>query len=193
MKRHFVPFLICAALFLATPVTLCAAADGIVLTEDVQLKMADAFLAQGEYYLAVTEYKKFLILFRWSQNVDYALFSMGMAYFRGEEYKQAVDAFASVRQKYINSGPAPAADFYEGLSYDRMNMPYMAGKAFDRVTGLYPSGVRPHGDHRESTAPVRREGHLRQQKRTGTVSRELSRRCAGGECPGSDKYSQSEE
>jgi outer membrane protein assembly factor BamD (BamD/ComL family)/TM2 domain-containing membrane protein YozV len=139
MKRHLLLILLSSALFLASPVTLCEAADRIVLTDDVQLKLADAFMSQGEYYRAVTEYKKFLILFPGSPNGDYALFNMGMAYFRGEEYKHAVDVFASVGQKYGKSNSAAGAGYYEGLSYVKLNTPNMAGKAFDRVVALYPS------------------------------------------------------
>ncbi|MCK7485440.1 MAG: hypothetical protein MZU97_07675 [Bacillus subtilis] len=36
---------------------------GPSFTGDVQLKIADAFMEEGEYYRAITEYKKFLILF----------------------------------------------------------------------------------------------------------------------------------
>jgi tetratricopeptide (TPR) repeat protein len=139
MKRLLVPILLCAALFLAYPVTLCTAGDAIVLTEEIQLKLGDVFLSEGEYYRAVTEYMKFLILFPGSPKGDYALFNMGMAYSRGDEHKKAADAFASVREKYRESALAPAAGFYEGVSYARLEMPDMAEKSFDRVVKLYPS------------------------------------------------------
>jgi len=139
MKHHLIPILLSAALFLASPATLCMAGDGIVLTEEIQLKLGDAFMSEGEYYRAVTEYMKFLILFPGSRKGDYALFNIGMAYFRGDEHKKAADAFASVGKRYSESGSAPAAGFYEGLSYVRLDMPDMAGKAFDRVVKLYPS------------------------------------------------------
>jgi tetratricopeptide (TPR) repeat protein len=139
MKRILIPIMLSAALFLASPVTLCTAGDGIVITEEIQLKLGDAFLSEGEYYRAVTEYMKFLILFPGSRKGDYALFNIGMAYARGDEHKKAADAFASVREKYNESALAPAAAFHEGLSYVRLEMPDMAGKAFDRVVRLYPS------------------------------------------------------
>jgi tetratricopeptide (TPR) repeat protein len=139
MKHFLIPILIYAALFLASPATLCTAGDGIVITEDIQLKLGDAFLSEGEYYRAVTEYMKFLILFPGSRKGDYALFNIGMAYSRGDEHKKAADAFVSVREKYSESALAPAAGFHEGLSYVRLEMPDMAGKAFDRVVKLYPS------------------------------------------------------
>jgi tetratricopeptide (TPR) repeat protein len=139
MKRILVTILLSAALFFASPATLCTAGDGIVITEEIQLKLGDAFLSEGEYYRAVTEYMKFLILFPKSRKCDYALFNIGMAYSRGDEHKKAADAFAALREKYSESAFAPAAAFHEGLSYVRLEMPDMAGKAFDRVVKLYPS------------------------------------------------------
>jgi tetratricopeptide (TPR) repeat protein len=139
MKRLLIPIFLSVALLLASPVNPCTAGDGIVITEEIQLKLGDAFMSEGEYYRAVTEYMKFLILFPGSRKGDYALFNIGMAYSRGDEHKKAADAFASVREKYSESAFAPAAGFYEGLSYVRLEKPDMAGKAFDRVVKLYPS------------------------------------------------------
>ena len=139
MKRLLIPIILSAALLLVSPVTLSLAGEGIVLTEDIQLKLGDAFMAEGEYYRAVTEYMKFRILFPGSLKGDYALYNIGMAYFRGDEHKKAADAFASVGERYGESALAPAACFYEGVSYVRLEMPDMAGKAFDRVVKLYPS------------------------------------------------------
>jgi tetratricopeptide (TPR) repeat protein len=139
MKRLLFPILLCTALFLAFPAAPCTAGEGIVITEEVQLKLGDAFLSEGEYYRAVTEYMKFMILFPGSRKGDYALFNMGMAYSRGDEHKKAAEAFASVRERYGEGALAPAAAFHEGLSYARLEMPAMAGEAFERVVQIYPS------------------------------------------------------
>ncbi len=104
--------------------------DGAVLfTGDVQLKIADAFMEEGEYYRAVTEYKKFLILFPDSGKADYATFEIGMAYFKGGEYGAAARSFLAMREKYPESGYAIQAGYLEGSSqwklknYDRARMP----------------------------------------------------------------------
>jgi tetratricopeptide (TPR) repeat protein len=98
--------------------------DGAVLvTGDVQL-IADAFM-EGEYYRAVTEYKKFLILFPDSAKADYASFEIAMAYFKGEEYGAAARSFLALREKYPDSGYAIRAEYLGGVSqwklknYDR--------------------------------------------------------------------------
>jgi outer membrane protein assembly factor BamD (BamD/ComL family)/TM2 domain-containing membrane protein YozV len=118
-----IPFLL--FLFLAS-VSLLHAEDGAVLfTGDVQLKIGDAFMQEGEYYRAVTEYKKFLILFPDSAKADYASFGIAMAYFKGEEYGAAARSFLALREKYPESGYAIHAGYLEGYSqwklknYDR--------------------------------------------------------------------------
>ena len=82
-------------------------------------------MEEGEYYRAVTEYKKFLILFPDSAKADYASFGIAMAYFKGEEYGAAARSFLAMREKYPESGYAIHAGYLEGYSqwklknYDR--------------------------------------------------------------------------
>lgn len=109
-------------LFLVLPVfslSLSARAEqeGLCITQDLQLKVADAFLEEGEYYRAITEYKRFLILFPDSGRASYALFRIGAAYYRGEEYEQAARALASLREKHPESPHLPNATYLEGLSH----------------------------------------------------------------------------
>jgi tetratricopeptide (TPR) repeat protein len=100
--------------------------DGSVrLTGDLQLKVADAFMAEGEYYRAVTEYKRYLILFADSEKADYAAFRIGQAYWKGEEFGAAARSFQSLRETYPTSAYAIEAGYLEGMSqwklkqYDR--------------------------------------------------------------------------
>ncbi len=99
--------LLAASLLLVLPIALPAEDLSIVLTEDVQLKLADAFMAEGEYYRAVTEYKKFTILFPGSQKMDYALYRIGLAYYYGDEYEQAARVFASIGTGYGGAATFP--------------------------------------------------------------------------------------
>lgn len=80
-------------LFLTFSSRFCFAEQGILLTDDLQLRVADSFMEQGEYYRAVTEYKRFAILFPDSPKGEYALFRIGIAYYLGEEYGDAVRSF----------------------------------------------------------------------------------------------------
>src|SRR5512137_1858473 len=116
MRLYLKPLLLLA--FFSFPL-LCQAPfahpdeKGILLTEKIQLKMADVFMEEGEYYRAITEYRKFLILFPDSEKADYAVFKTGMAYYRGEEYGPSLKRFSVLGEKYKTSRYLPEASFYE--------------------------------------------------------------------------------
>ncbi len=111
---------------------------GVFLSEKIQLKMADVFMEEGEYYRAVTEYKKFLILFPDSEKADYALFRTGMAYYRGEEYEPSRRHFSVLGEKYKASRYLPEAIYYEGLSHWKMKDREKARAAFDTLAEAFP-------------------------------------------------------
>lgn len=98
----------------------CMAADGVVLTEEIQLKVADAFMEDHEYYRAVTEYKRFIILFPHSQRADYALYAMAMAFYRGEDYGSSLKTFSRLQSAYPESPYLPAVLYIRGLVQWRM-------------------------------------------------------------------------
>ncbi len=132
-----IPYLL--LLVLATVSPLHADDGAVLLTGDLQLKIADAFMEEGEYYRAVTEYKKFLILFPDSGKADYASFEIGMAYFKGEEYGAAARSFLAVREKYPESRYAVQAGYLEGMSQWKM-------KNYDRARVALESLLEQHPD-----------------------------------------------
>ncbi len=136
MIRLLIRLLLLVAIFPALPAPLSAAEKGIVITEEVQLKLGDAFMAEGEYYRAITEYKKFLFLFPDSEKADYALFRVGLANYRGEEYETATHTFATVRETYGRSRVAADSGYFEGLSLWKLGRFDRAETAFDRVVAL---------------------------------------------------------
>jgi TolA-binding protein len=131
-----IPYLL--LLVLATVSPLHADGGAILFTGEVQLKVADAFMEEGEYYRAVTEYKKFLILFPDSGKADYASFEIGMAYFKGEEYGEAARSFLAMRQKYPESSHASQAGYLEGISQWKMKNYYRARVALESLVEQHP-------------------------------------------------------
>lgn len=116
------------------------AEDGaVLLTGDIQLKIADAFMEEGEYYRAVTEYKRFLILFPHSEKADYATFRIGLAHFKGEEFRTAALSFSTLRQKYPGSEYAVEAMYLEGVSYWRLKNYLKAQETLETLTDEYPA------------------------------------------------------
>lgn len=116
----------------------CASGKGILLTEDTELKVADAFMDEREYYRAITEYKKFLILFPESDKADYALLNIGMAYHHGEEYEASTRTLANLRERYPESSYAPKALYFEGLGYWKLKEYPNAKTALEGLAASYP-------------------------------------------------------
>ncbi len=117
-------------LFLLLPASLYASQSGLILTDDLLLKLGDAFVAEGDYYRGITEYKKLLILFADSPQADSALFKIGMAYYQGEEYEPAARSFAALRTRYPRSRHAGQAAYQQGLSLVKLHQPEKAHEAF---------------------------------------------------------------
>lgn len=110
--------------------SLSVASEPIVLTDDVQLRLADAFLEQGEYYRAITEFKKLLILFPDSESADYAFFAIGLCYFKGDQYDKTEEALASFRKNRPTSPLNERATYLEGLAC-------LKAKHFTTAQGLF--------------------------------------------------------
>jgi outer membrane protein assembly factor BamD (BamD/ComL family)/TM2 domain-containing membrane protein YozV len=120
--RHL-PVLFLTAFLVVCPWVSLSHADeqGVYISQDVQLRLGDAFLAEGEFYRAITEYKKFRILFPDSERGDVALFRTGIACYLGEEYEAAAKTFCSLADTYPRSGYLGHALYYEGLSRWKKN------------------------------------------------------------------------
>jgi len=118
-------------LYLILQINLAAADESIVLTGDVQMRLGDAFMAEGEYYRAVTEYKKHLILFPDSRQSDTALFKTGRAYYLGLEYESAAQIFASLRTRFPGSPHETEAAYHEGVCNAKLNRLDKAAAAFE--------------------------------------------------------------
>ena len=131
-----IPYLLFLVLASVSP--LHADDGAVLLTGDVQLKIADAFMEEGEYYRAVTEYKKFLILFPDSAKADYASFEIAMAYFKGEEYGAAARSFLALREKYPESGYAIQAGYLEGVSQWKLKNYDRARAALEALAEQHP-------------------------------------------------------
>jgi tetratricopeptide (TPR) repeat protein len=110
----------------------------LVITDELQLGLAESFMAEGEYYRAITEYKKFLYFFPDAEQAAYVQLQIGMAYYRGGEYAPAIAAFAKVRQSLAAEHFAAAA-FYEGVCRSRLQNPLAARDDFERVVAFDPA------------------------------------------------------
>ena len=132
---------ICALFFLLSVFLYCpcfAESKAVLLTDEVQLKIAEAFMEEKEYYRAVTEYKKYLILFPASDKCGYAHFQIGTAYYNGEEYESAAKAFALLRQSGPEESYSARSGYFEALSYWKLKKLSEAMLTFRETAAAHP-------------------------------------------------------
>ena len=121
--------------------SLSASENGILLSENMPLKVADAFMEESEFYRAITEYKKFLILFPESDQGDYAVLKIGLAYYHGEEYEASVRNLENLREKYQESRYIPESMYFAGLGYWKLKKYENAKTSLDGISKSYPDSI----------------------------------------------------
>ena len=123
-----------------------ASGYSLTLTDDVQMSLGDAFMAEGDYYRAITEYKKLSFLFPNSERRTEALYQIGMAYYLGKDFESAIRSFAKVRKTYDSKYFGRAA-FYEALSYEKLGNNNAAVDAYERARFFKPDAPEAADAH----------------------------------------------
>lgn len=115
--RLLLVLLIAVMLGMAPDPAFSANDSELLISPEIQLGLAGMFLAEGENYRAVTEYKKFLYLFPDSPDQDRAMFNMARAYMNGEDYPAAISVFQQLRSSMTDSAYIDESHYLEGVSY----------------------------------------------------------------------------
>ena len=115
-----------------------AGEEALVVTEALQLRVADGFMAEREYYRAITEYLRFRFLFPDSERGDYSLLQIGRAYLQGGETDRAVQSLRDLREKYPFSPLRAQSGYLEGLATWKGKNPQKARELFEALAREAP-------------------------------------------------------
>lgn len=85
-------------------------------TADQILQFADQLLQEGEYFRAVTEYRRFRFNHPDDPRQAMALFRIGQAFYRGQQYNEALQTFRDVIQSYPETPYGQQAWLWQGES-----------------------------------------------------------------------------
>lgn len=85
-------------------------------TADQLLQFADQLLQEGEYFRAITEYRRFRFDYPDDPRQAMALFRIGQAFYRGQQYQDALQTFRNVTQDYPDSPYGQQALLWQGES-----------------------------------------------------------------------------
>ncbi len=91
--------------------------SGIYIDEGIQMGLGDRFFQEGDYYRAVTEYKRFLFLFPQSPRAAEAELNVLKSYFQGKRWNDAIRTAEEFEKIFPSSPLLPEAVLLEGISF----------------------------------------------------------------------------
>ena len=116
-------------------------------TADQLLQFAEQLLQEGEYFRAITEFRRFRFDYPDDPRQAMALFRIGQAYFRGQQYQEALQTFRDVSQTYPDSPYGREAWLWQGESLIQQTQ-------FAAAEQAYTAFIERHAD--ASTIPYAR-------------------------------------
>ena len=83
---------------------------------DQLVEFAERLMREGEYFRAITEYRRFLFYYPDDPRRAIVHFRIGLALYRGQSYKEALQTFREVAQQYPGTSYGKQAWLWQGES-----------------------------------------------------------------------------
>jgi tetratricopeptide (TPR) repeat protein len=104
-------FIFVTIFFLFIPFSHCVAGadpepdlkSSIIINPDKQFNFAEYYFSNKDYLMAVAEYNRFIYFFPGDQRVETAMYRIGMSYYFGRHFKEAVNSFRAVIDRYVDT------------------------------------------------------------------------------------------
>lgn len=121
------------------------------------LEFAETLMQQKEYYRAITEYRRFLYNFPHDKRQSEAHFRIGLAYYRGRDYREALKAFGEVAETFPELPHGRLARLWQGECLVRQGKFEAAESLYDTVSQRLVSGkAGEHASYRQAWASLYR-------------------------------------
>jgi TolA-binding protein len=117
---------------LITP-DMAAVAETRIIEADKQFSFAEGLLAEGDYYRAISEYKRFVYFFPENKLVETCNYRIGESYYRAKRWQEVREAFTTFITKYPVSPMIPGALYFKGISEKQLRRYMDALSAFEEV------------------------------------------------------------
>jgi tetratricopeptide (TPR) repeat protein len=119
-------------------VSTIAAAEPRDFSADQLLIFAEQLMREGEYFRAITEYRRFLFYYLDDPRRAMAHFSIGLAFYRGGSYVEALQTFQEVTQQYPNTAYGKQAWLWQGESLTKQGQYTSAEQIYKAITEYFP-------------------------------------------------------
>jgi hypothetical protein len=107
-------------LMLTTAVLLSPHTAGAAETQvngaDGQFSFAESLFVEGDYYRAISEYKRFVFFFSKNELVEKCAYRIGECYYKAKRWQEALQTFSSFIIKYPESPMKPGALYHKGVA-----------------------------------------------------------------------------
>jgi tetratricopeptide (TPR) repeat protein len=115
------------------PLDMAGAAETHVIEVDRQFSFAESLLAEGDYYRAISEYKRFTYFFPQNKLVETCNYRIGESYYKAKRWQDAREAFTSFIIKYPVSPMIPGALYLKGMAEKQLRRYMDALSTFEEV------------------------------------------------------------
>ena len=89
----------------------------LIIDETSQFNLAGQFFNEGDYFRAITEYKRFIYFFPESSLLEMVYFKIGEAYFKGKRWEDAIHAFERLREEFPEGKLTDRTYYLGGMVY----------------------------------------------------------------------------
>jgi len=118
------------------------------LGPDQLLMFADHLLHDGEYFRAITEYRRFLFTYPADTRAAMVLFRIGQAFFRGESYAEALQTFQELERRDPDGSYGQQARLWQGESLLRQAQYAAAEQMYTRfIDQTAQAGLTPYAHY----------------------------------------------
>jgi len=132
MKRLLVVLVFSTAQLIVTP---CQAQEA---SPEKVISFADHLYSQGDYYRAITEYERFLFHYPAHPLAENARYQIGMSYFRGDKFSQAIQRFLELSENHPREEVGKKSLIMLAEAYSRKKDYSLAIGALNRFLERYP-------------------------------------------------------
>lgn len=116
-----------------SPIEMAGASETHVIEAHTQFSFAEALLAEGDYYRAIGEYKRFIHFFPENKLVEICTYRIGESYYRAKRWQEARQAFTAFNIKYPASPMIPGALYLKGMTEKQLRLYIEALSSFEGV------------------------------------------------------------
>ncbi len=121
------------------------------------LSYAESLFQEGDYYRAISEYKRFIYYYPSAKSVETASFRIAESYYKARRWQDAIDLFKIFIEKYPSSGKINDAFLLKGLSEKNVKRYDEALLSFEEILKKATGNVRHRAIYESALLYVERE------------------------------------